>query len=142
MESEVISHKIQEQLDYLQAHNNLFIYHGWQVTPGGLYVYVLMYPKKSPNLKFMARFYYEGYPQRAPAFTFIDPQTRQEGKQFWPQQGSAFQAALGRNPPQLCIPGIREFHEILHTNYTWNVNKYLLCKVLEDIQVEMDKAYQ
>lgn len=141
MDEEITRHLVQQQLDRLLRFKELLAYHGWKVKLDGLNAYVLMYPKKHPELKFMARFYYGEYPKRAPTLTFVEPQTLQESKQFWPQNGSAFQAALGRNPPQLCIYGIREFHEILHKEHPWDLRKYPLLKVLEDVQIELDKAY-
>ena len=141
MDEEISIHKAQDQLARLLAKKALIAYHGWEMKLEALYLYVLIYPKRQATLKFMARFHHDGYPQRAPAFTFVDPQTGQEGKQYWPQKGPSFQTALSRNPPQLCIAGIREFHEILHKERLWDARKYPLPIVLQDIQIELDKAY-
>ena len=75
----------------------------------------------------------------------MDPTTKKEGSEYWPKQGSAFQAALGRAGIQLCIPGIREYHEGCHAAPNdanpWNPQKYPFSDVLERVQNLLDEAY-
>lgn len=96
----------------------------------------------------MVRLRYDDYPARSPSLQFVDPGTKKEGKEFWPQQEPAFTAALGRGPPpQLCIEGVREFHEVIHaspsdqTQYPWNPEKYTMAHILERVQILLDESY-
>jgi hypothetical protein len=136
---EITKAKLKEELEAVLALQDTVAYHQWKIVPEELTVYVTMHPRNAPNKKYLARFTYDDFPQRAPAFTFVDPDTRKEGKEFWPRHG-AFISATNREPPQLCIAGVREFHESLHREKPWSPECYPLAKVLESIQAELTKG--
>lgn len=140
MDPEISKAKLRKEVEALLALQATVSHHRWEIVIDGLIVYVTIYPRNMPKKKYLARFIYDDFPQRAPAFTFVDPETRREGKEFWPKHG-AFNNALNRQPPQLCIPGVREFHEILHREHPWSPECYPLVKVLESIQAELTKGH-
>jgi hypothetical protein len=137
---EISKAKLKVELEAVLALQATVAYHQWEIVIDGLMVYVTMHPRNAPNKKYLARFTYDDFPQRAPAFTFVDPDTRKDGKEFWPKHGE-FNNAVNRQPPQLCIAGVREFHEILHREHPWSPERYPLAKALESIQAELTKGH-
>lgn len=87
------------------------------------------------------------YPNRAPSLQFVDIETRKEGKEFWPKQGKTFEAAVQRPGFQLCIEGIREFHEGCHSSpndqkqYPWDPLKFSFANILLNVQNLLNEAY-
>ena len=145
MDPELSKHYFDEQVSKLQSLKGIIEHHGWTINVEGSNVYATMHPKKHPEKTFLARLRCDEYPKRAPSFQFVDPVTRQEGAQHWPSFGP-FQAAIGRSQsqPQLCIPGIREFHEGCHaadSSRPWSPEKYSFAAILQAVQAELDKAY-
>lgn len=140
MDPEISKKQLKAEVDAVLALQDTVAYHRWEIVTDGLMVYVTMYPRRSPSKKYVARFAYDNFPQQAPAFTFVNPETRGEGKEFWPRHGE-FNNAVNRKPPQLCIAGVREFHEMLHRDYPWSPERYPLAKVLESIQAELTKGH-
>lgn len=145
MDPELSKHYFDEQVSRVQSLKGIIEHYGWTISVEGFDVYVTMHPRKYPEKRFLARLRCNEYPKRAPSFQFVDPATRQEGAQYWPSVGP-FQAAISRSQsqPQLCIPGIREFHEGCHatdSSRPWLPEKYSLAKILQDVQVELDKVY-
>jgi len=145
MDPELSKHYFDEQVSKLLSVQGMIEHHGWKISIDSFDIYVAMHPKRHLERNFLARLRCDEYPKRAPSFQFIDPSTRQEGPQYWPQ-GSPFQAAINRSQisPQLCIPGIREFHEGCHSTDSsrpWLPEKYSFAIILEAVQVELDKAY-
>lgn len=145
MDPKLSKHYFGEQVAKLQLLKGMIEHHGWMISVEGFDIYVYMHPNRHPEKIFLARLRCDDYPRRAPSFQFLDISTRQEGAQHWPQ-GTPFQAAIGRNQssPQLCIPGIREFHEGCHatdSSRPWLPEKYPFTKILQDVQVELDRAY-
>ncbi len=140
MDQEITEAKLKEQVEAVFELQSIINYYRWEIITDGLTVYVTMYPQNASNKRYLARFTYDDYPQRAPTFTFIDSETKREGVEFWPKHG-AFNSAVSRKPPQLCIAGIREFHEGLHKEFPWIPEKYPLGRVLESIQAELTKGH-
>jgi len=145
LDPELSGHFFQEQVAKLQSLTELSEHHGWVTNIEGFDVFVTMHPKKHPEKTFLARVRCTEYPKKAPSFQFVDPNTKQEGAQYWPNAGP-FQAAISRSQsqPQLCIPGIREFHEGCHASDSsrpWSYEKYPIVEILEAVQAELDKAY-
>lgn len=140
MDEAISRAKLGKQVEELRALKAIVAFHGWVLEVDDIKVFVTMHPQDLPTKKYLARFSYDEYPQSAPSLTFVDPETRAEGKQFWPQH-SAFSAAVSRQPPQLCIEGIREFHERLHKEKPWDPERYPLAQVLEAVQAELTKGH-
>lgn len=145
MNPELSKQYIKEQFHKLQSLKGISEHHDWQITVQGFDIFVLMRPNKHPDKKFLLRLRCDDYPKRAPSLQFIDSETKQEGAQYWPQ-GGPFQAAISRSQtqPQLCIPGIREFHEGCHASDSskpWIPEKYSFVKTLESTQILLNKAY-
>ena len=120
--------------------------YGWLIENAEPDLFLHMHPHKHPDMVFLVRLHCEGYPARSPSLQFVDPSSKNEGKQYWPQHGSAFQAAVSRGPqPQLCIPGIREYHEGCHNSPSdanaWDPAKYTFANILERVQRLLDEAY-
>jgi len=145
VDPELSKYYFDEQISKLLSLQGIIEHYGWRISIEGVDIYVTMHPKQHPEKDFLVRLRCDEYPKRAPSFQFVDPTTRQEGAQYWPQ-GSPFQAAISRSQssPQLCVPGIREFHEGCHSTDSsrpWLPEKYSFAKILQDVQVELDKAY-
>lgn len=145
LDPELSKHYFNQQFSRLQSLKGVKEHHGWVINVEGFDIFVTMHPKKHPEKNFLARLRCGEYPKRAPSFQFVGLVTKQEGAQYWPNVGP-FQAAIGRSQshPQLCIPGIREFHEGCHasdSSHPWSYEKYPLARILEAVQAELDKAY-
>jgi len=145
LDTELSKYYFSEQVSKLQSLKGVKEHHGWRTDIKGFDIFVTMHPKKHPEKSFLARLRCEEYPKRAPSFQFVDPVTKQEGSQYWPNIGP-FQAAISRSQsnPQLCILGIREFHEGCHasdSSHPWSYEKYPLAIILEAVQAELNKAY-
>lgn len=108
-------------------------------------IFCRMHPKNHNDIIFMVRLRCDDYPAHAPSLQFVDPVTKKEGAEYWPKQGSPFQAALSRAGIQLCIPGIKEYHEGCHANPTdanpWNPQKYTFADILLRVQSLLDEHY-
>lgn len=130
-----------EQVEAVLSQREIVAFHGWSLEADGLNLYVTMHAGGVQGRTYLARFGYVDYPQHPPGFAFVDPSTRREGREFWPNYGP-FSAALSRgSPPQICIPGTREFHELVHREQAWVAEKHPLIKVLEAIQAELNKGH-
>lgn len=134
--------KLEEGFRELVSRSAIIALHQWRIARFD--IYVEMHPKASPESRFLARLRCDDYPQRAPSFQFVDPMTKETGSQYWPAKGKGFSEAVNRNKalPQLCIAGIREFHELLHKEVQWDPSKYPLASTLETIQAELDNAFK
>ena len=140
--------RFDEQVELLLELKQTTKDNGWEINVVYPNIFCKIHPKKHQDIIFMPRLRCDDYPARPPSLQFVDPETKKEGKEFWPQQGGAFTAALGRGPPpQLCIKGIREFHEGCHSSlndkqqYPWNPKKYTFAAILQDVQNLLDEAY-
>lgn len=136
--------RFNEQVELLFSRKQAIEDNNWNIVvfPD---IFCQIHPKSHQDKIFMVRLRCDGYPARSPSLQFVDPKTRREGKEFWPQQGSAFQAALSRPGIQLCMPGIREYHEGCHANPNdanlWKPEKYTFADILLRVQNLLDEAY-
>lgn len=141
MDDEISKAKMRQQVDSVRSVEQIVAYHGWEFSEEGLQLFVALKPRAKPDLRFIARLSYDGFPQRAPSLTFVNPETKEPGTDFWPRQAPAFTKAVRRQPPQLCIEGLREFHEQLHQERPWNPEIHTLGRLLESMQAEINKGY-
>lgn len=137
---------IDDQLAKMKDLGGLVATYGWQISREKHILTVWMAPVRHVEKKFRVRMACDDYPERAPSLQFVELQTGKTGSEFWPQQGSAFQSAISRdgNLPQLCIRGIREFHDGCHrgdAERPWRPEIYPFSWVLEQLQILLDEAY-
>lgn len=79
-----------------------------------------------------------GYPLHPPSVVFVNPQDHTaEGSQFWPDDGgNAFKKSS--NPPFICIPGIREYHEH-HREVQFTPRDVALSKMVAELVTMMNR---
>ena len=140
--------RFNEQVTLLLSLKQTIQDNGWVVDVVFPDLFCKMHPRNHAEIIFMPRLRCNDYPARSPSLQFVDPEIKKEGIEFWPKQGDAFTAALGRGPPpQLCIEGIREFHEGCHSSssdqiqYPWKPEKFTFVNILLRVQNLLDKAY-
>ncbi|MFY9301598.1 MAG: hypothetical protein WAO91_10480 [Candidatus Nitrosotenuis sp.] len=140
--------RFNEQVALLLSLKQTIQDNGWVIDVVFPDLFCKIHPRNHSDIIFMLRLRCNDYPSKAPSLQFVDPATKKEGKEFWPKQGDAFIAAVGRGPPpQLCIEGIREFHEGCHASpndqiqYPWKLDKYTFANILERVQILLNKAY-
>ena len=146
MNSELSVQYINEQYEKLLSYTNIIEHNLWQIERDGLDIFIAMQLKKRHQDRFLVRLRCDDYPQRSPSLQFIDPTSRETGHLYWPQVGP-FQAAINRSQemPQLCIPGIREFHEGCHAGDAgnpWIPEKFPFIIIIENTQTLLDKHLQ
>jgi len=101
---------------------------GWQVEVDGLVAYVLLRPRQHREQAFLLRASFDDFPWRAPSFAFVDRTTYQPHDTAWPPG-----VRHGSQPPGICTPGTREFHEHYHLNdaqYRWEPERYPFLQTL------------
>jgi len=145
LDTELSQQYFDEQVKRLHSLKDIQEHHGWVIDVEGFDIFVVIHPKKHPENIFTVRLRCNEFPKRAPSLQFVDSATKQDGAQYWPNIGP-FQAAISRSQsqPQLCIPGIREFHEGCHASDAsrpWSYERYPLAEILEAVQAEIDKAF-
>ena len=145
MDETLSKQRFNEQTKLLLSRTQAIKDHDWGIEVVYPDIFCKIHPKRHQDKIFMIRLRCNDYPARSPSLQLVDPTTKNEGKQYWPQQGDAFKAALSRSGIQLCIPGIREYHEGCHANPNdsnpWNPEKYAFADVLERVQNLLDEAY-
>jgi hypothetical protein len=145
LDPELSRQKFGEQMELLTSLTETTKDNDWKIVEQYPLLYCLMHPKKHLEMKFMVRLRCDDYPQRSPSLQFVDPITKKEGAEYWPKQGAAFQAALSRGGIQLCIPGIREYHEGCHNNPNdanpWRPERYTFVDILQRVQLLLDEYY-
>ena len=80
----------------------------------------------------------KGYPLYPPSVVFVNPNNyKTEDLQFWPADGErAFKKSS--NPPFICIPGIREYHE-RHTGVQFATRDVALTKIVAELVTMMNR---
>jgi len=142
LDPQLSKEKFEEEYQRLLNQSALIAEHDWKISRDNCDIFVLMHPKTNSDRKFLIRHRCDDYPQKAPSLQFVNPATKETGLQYWPDRGAPFIAAVSRNPIALCMPGNREFFETLHREWQWDPAKFPFAKILQDVQVELDKAYQ
>ncbi len=109
---------------------------GWQMEIDNLTAYIQLQPRKQRGRSFLLRASFEEYPQRAPSCVFVNQQSRSADDGAWPPD-----VRHGTQPPGICTPGTREFHEHYHLadrQYPWNPERYRFLQTLMEIQRLME----
>ena len=100
---------------------------GWLFRIDGLVVYVQLRPRGGAGASCAVRIVFDEFPRRAPSYV-LDP---------WPPG-----LRQSDDPPGICTPGTREFHEHYHKNdrqYPWNHEVYTVLRTLAEIQRLMER---
>jgi hypothetical protein len=116
----------------------LFRAFGWEIDVEALVAYVRMRPRKKKDRLFLLRITFDEFPRRAPSFVFVDCQSRQLTQAAWPPD-----VQHSSNPPGICTPGTREFHENYHRNdaqYPWSADRFTVLQTLTEIHRLMERG--
>ncbi len=111
---------------------------GWNFEIEDLTVYVTLRPRRCAESVYVLGASFDDFPKRAPSYVFVDRNTRQITQECWPPG-----VKHSDNPPKICTPGTREFHERLHQNdsqYPWDPEKYTFLSTLSEIHRLMERG--
>lgn len=128
-----------QELSRLQS-SKLALQAGWEISHEDLLVFVGMRSRRAPGQFYLLRASFDEYPKRAPSFVFVDPDTKAPSDSAWPP-GVRHSA----DPPGICTPGTREFHEHFHKNepqHAWDRVKHTLLATVHEIQRLLDTCGQ
>lgn len=137
MDAETIHSLMTEQLDQVRG-SALWRACGWEFEQANLAVYVRMRPRIAREPEFLLWASFDDFPRRAPSCVFVDGQTRQPNDEAWPPD-----VRHGSQPPGICTPGTREFHEHYHANdkqHPWDSDRYPFLKTLMEIHRLMERG--
>lgn len=110
----------------------------WTFKVDGLVVYVELRPRHCPENVYLLRVSFDDFPRRAPSYVFVDQGKKEMTEQAWPPD-----VKHGAEPPGICTPGTREFHEHWHKNdmqHTWDPEKYSFHDTLLRIHQLMERG--
>lgn len=143
MNSELSIEYLNKEYANLLVYTAIIEHHKWQIERDDFDIFISMRPKQRSQEQFLIRLRCDDYPQRSPSLQFVESSNKTTGAPYWPKVGP-FQAAINRSQslPQLCILGIREFHEGCHATdkgNSWIPDKFPFIKVLENTQTLLDK---
>jgi hypothetical protein len=111
---------------------------GWSFDLDGLRALVTLKHRRKPECTHVLRVTFEEFPRRAPSYVFVDPKTKEITAGAWPPN-----VKYDGNPPGICTPGTREFHENYHANdaqYSWDPARYTFTDTLLRIQQLMERG--
>ena len=112
----------------------------WGFEIEDLVVYVTLRPRKRRDLSYLLKVAFEDFPRRAPSYVFVDYGTREVADTAWP-----LNVRHGAQPPGICTPGTREFHEHFHANdtgYPWDPGRYTVLDTLYRIHQLMERGIE
>lgn len=137
MDAETITGKFLAELRAVQASAMARVF-GWEFSVDGLILYVTLRPRRRPEVTYLLRAGFDDFPRRAPSFAFIDPKSKQLDDAAWPPG-----VRHGAQPPGICTPGTREFHENYHAGdaqYSWDDARFPLLMSLHEIHRMMERG--
>ncbi len=112
----------------------------WAFEVLDMVIYVSMQHRQRPEHGFLLSVSFDDFPRRAPSYVFVDQQTRQVTDESWPPN-----VRHGAQPPGICTPGTREFHEHFHANdagYPWDPERYTVLDTLHRIHQLMERGIE
>lgn len=130
MDIETVRTKMMEQICQVQQSAMTRAY-GWTYAVQDLMVYVVLRHRRRSGNAYLLRGSFEEFPRRAPSYVFVDPDTKEVTPAAWPPH-----VQHGAEPPGICTPGTREFHEHWHKNdqqYPWDAARYPFLDTLQRI---------
>ena len=137
MDAETVTAKFTEQLQAAKASAMARAF-GWEFSLDTLVLYVALRPRRRPKLAYLLRVGFDDFPRRAPSFVFVNTTLRQPDDAAWP-----LGVRHGAQPPGICTPGTREFHEHYHAgdaHYPWDPARYPLLVPLHEIHRMMERG--
>ena len=137
MDAETVRAKMMDQLDQAR-HSAMAHAFGWIFEIQDLAVYVTMRHRRQPDCIYLLRVTFDDFPLRAPSYVFVDRNTKQISPEAWPPN-----VKHSDNPPSICTPGTREFHEHLHQNdaqHRWDSDRYTVLSTLCEIHRLMERG--
>ena len=111
---------------------------GWVFESSGLRLYLMLRPRKRKNLSFLLRATFDDFPQRAPSYVFVENGSKEMTGAAWPPD-----VRHGADPPGICTPGTREFHENYHVNdqqYPWDSLEFYVLGTIKRIHDIMERG--
>lgn len=137
MDLETVRVKMTAQIDQTR-HSAMAAAFGWIFEIEDLTVYVTLRHRRRSESVYLLRVSFDDFPKRAPSYVFVDRNTRQITQEGWPPG-----MKHSDNPPKICTPGTREFHEHLHQNdsqYPWDPERYTFLSTLSEIHRLMERG--
>jgi hypothetical protein len=137
MDVETVSAKFGQQLQAAKASAMAPVF-GWEFSLETVVLYVTLRPRRRPELAYLLRVGFDDFPRRAPSFVFVNQTSKQPDDAAWPPS-----VRHGAQPPGICTPGTREFHENYHAGdaqYPWDPARYPLLVPLHEIHRMMERG--
>jgi hypothetical protein len=137
MDAETVSAKFDEQLQGAKASAMAPVF-AWEFSLEGLVLYVKLRPRRRSELTYLLRVGFDDFPRRPPSFTFVNQVSKHPDDAAWPPG-----VRHGAQPPGICTPGTREFHENYHGGdgqYPWDSARYPLLVPLHEIHRMMERG--
>jgi hypothetical protein len=135
MDPILVRKKLLKTLQALFSNEAAFEEYGWELLPPE--IYIRMHPQGKPDQKYVVRITFDGFPDEAPSYVFVNPQTKAlDG------QGCPSMSAYKQDWPGFCLNGTKEFYNRGHSDRRpqWAPEKYPIASVLQEIQVELNKC--
>jgi hypothetical protein len=131
MDPEIVHVKMAAQVRQAQE-SKLASVCGWAFESQGLIVHVTMRPRRRLDAFYILRVAFDDFPRIAPSYVFVDAKAREMTPAAWPPN-----VKHGGEPPGICTPGTREFHDHYHrgdAQYLWDPARYSVLDTLQRIQ--------
>ena len=135
MDAETTEAKMMEQVGRAQQ-SAMARELGWGCEVAGLNPYVTLRPRKRSDATFLLRVAFDDFPRKAPSYVFVDIGTKETTEAAWPPN-----VRHGAQPPGICTPGTREFHENFHANdqgYPWDPDRFTVLDTVARIHQLME----
>lgn len=135
MDPVLLRKKLLKVLCALFSNEAAFEEYGWILLPPE--IYIQMNPRGKPESKSLVRITFEGFPEQAPSYILVNPQTKAvESHIAWPT------SAYKPDWPGFCLNGTREFYTKGHPDRTpqWSPEGFPVAAVLQEIQVELNRG--
>ena len=111
---------------------------GWVFEVADLHLYVTLRPRKRQDATYLLRAAFDDFPRKAPSYVFVDLGTKEMTDAAWPPN-----VRHGAQPPGICTPGTREFHENFHANdkgYPWDPERFTVLDTVYRIHQLMERG--
>jgi hypothetical protein len=137
MDSETVKAAMVAELDEVHASALARVF-DWRIEANELTAYCHLHARQVLEPLFLLRVSFEDFPSRAPSCVFVDQESLAASDAAWPPG-----VRHGRQPPGICTPGTREFHEHYHLNdrqHVWSHDRYPLLQTLAEINRLLERG--